>query len=100
MLELAAVRLRRAAAVALIVCALSSPWWPQSSGTAAARQGLKDAEAFRTIVSRTAAGEWFYHAQGETLHGNGYPTASVMNWRQPALYLGLAWAGTLFARLW
>jgi hypothetical protein len=100
MLELAAVRLRRAAAAALIVCALSSPWWPQSGGTATGRQGLTDVEAFRTIVSRTAAGEWFYHAQGETLHDNGYPTASVLNWRQPALYQGLAWVGTLFARLW
>ena len=100
MLELASVRLRRAAAAALIVCALSSPWWPHSSGTGTARRGLTDVEAFRTMVSRTTAGDWFYHAEGETLHGNGYPTASVLNWRQPALYMGLAWLGGLFARLW
>ena len=100
MLELASVRPRRAAAAVLIVCALSSPWWPQSGGVAAVRRGLTDVEAFRRMVSRTAAGEWFYHAEGETLHGHGYPTASVMNWRLPALYMGLAWFGTLFARLW
>jgi hypothetical protein len=100
MLELASVRLRRAAAAALIVCALSSPWWPRSSASSAARQGVTDVEAFRTMVSRTAGGEWFYHAEGAALHANGYPTASVMNWRQPTLYMGLAWFGALFARLW
>src|SRR5688572_5109963 len=100
MLELAAVRLRRAAASALIVCALSSPWWPQARPTGTAPRGLTDVDAFRAIVSRTAAGESFYRAEGETLHQNGYPTASILNWRQAPLYMGLAWVGPVLARLW
>jgi len=100
MLELAAVRLRRAAAAALIVCALSSPWWPRSSATEQTGRGLTDVEVYRTIVSEVAAGEPYYRAAGDTLHRNGYPTASVLNWRQPPLYMGLAWLGAVVARLW
>jgi hypothetical protein len=99
-LELAPVRLRRVAAAALIACALLSPWWPQSNGTGRTRRGMTDVEAFRTMVAKTAAGDWFYHAEGETLHRNGYPTASVLNWRLPALYVGLASLGAAFARIW
>ena len=44
-----------------------------------------DLKCYQTIVEKIHAGESYYSAAGHELRSMGYPTASVFNWRLPAL---------------
>lgn len=44
-----------------------------------------DLKCYQTIVEKIHAGESYYSAAGSTLRKMGYTTASVFNWRLPAL---------------
>jgi hypothetical protein len=61
------------------------------------QQGGRDLQVYRNIVTRVHGGESYYDAAGDELRSNGYPTASVFNWRPPAY----AWLiGNLPAPVW
>ena len=45
---------------------------------------------FSVVVERLRAGESYYPAMGDELRLEGYPSASVFNWRTPALYVVMA----------
>lgn len=42
------------------------------------------------MVERIRAGDPYYPAFGEELRMDGYPTASVFDWKTPTLYVGMA----------
>ena len=44
-----------------------------------------DLKCYQTIVEQIQAGQSYYPAAGDTLRSMGYTTASVFNWRLPAL---------------
>jgi hypothetical protein len=45
---------------------------------------------FARVVERMRGDESYYPAMGHELRSGNYPTASVFNWRAPALYVSLA----------
>ena len=51
-------------------------------GTPASRT---DSALYAAVTARLAAGEGYYPAMGTELRARGYPSASIFNWRQPAL---------------
>ena len=67
------------------------------SGLPKARGG-GDGALFEAVVDRVRHGEAYYPAMGGELRRRDYPTASVFNWRTPALYvlLGLIPSGNEF----
>lgn len=58
---------------------------PPDSGPTAPLQG--DPALFSAVVERIRAGESYYPAMSDQLRLQDYPTASVFNWRTPALYV-------------
>jgi hypothetical protein len=77
--------------LAVVLCA--SLWVPVSSsppdsGPSGVLQG--DPALFSVVVGRLRAGQSYYRAMGEELRLKDFPTASVFNWRMPALYVAMA----------
>ena len=61
--------------------------------------GGGDLDLFSSIVARLQTGTPYYVAVGSELRAQGYPTASVMNWRTPLHLSTLAVLGIPLARL-
>ncbi len=59
-----------------------------------------DVAMYEAIVTDMVHGVPYYRAAGRELHERGYQTRSILGWRQPALYQGLAWGGVMVARGW
>jgi hypothetical protein len=52
--------------------------------------GNGDAATYQQIVDRMQSGSDFYAATGAVLRSRNYPVASVFNWREPLLPVGIA----------
>jgi hypothetical protein len=76
----------------LALLAVASQYRPPL-GAASGSDG--DMAMYAHIVERMHAGVGYYTAAHEQLHGGGYGTQSVFNWRLPTL----AWAESLFPSL-
>ena len=72
--------------LAALVCLTLTGLWTQPiqrRGTQAQSDG-GDAELYRTVVESLRGGDSSYDALGGELRREGYPSASVLNWRTPA----------------
>jgi hypothetical protein len=85
---------RRTLVVLLMLCAATAPIWPRTTPPSVSQTGISDSGLFRLIVDEVAAGKPYYPSLSRALHTNGYPTQSAFNYRQPTIYLALAWLGT------
>ena len=73
--------------MALLLAGLWRPLPRHGANEPAART---DSALFGAVVSRVEAGTPYYQAMGTELRTRGYPSASIFNWRQPTLFVGLA----------
>lgn len=73
---------------------------PPVAKPSAPRFNQADTVLFGTIVERVKSGESYYAAASDEQSRRLYPTASVVNWRTPALVLVLAHAPSLSAGLY
>ena len=101
-----ALLVRRAGVVALLSLTFAACFWaachkadlrPRATATGAA--GGSDLQLFMRTVDVLRDGKPYYEATGQELRASGYPTRSVFNWRQPAVYLLLSRVPMLFAQL-
>jgi len=79
-------------AVGVLILGLLTPRvvTPSSAPASTSRESSGDAALFRGVVDKMRQGTGYYPAMNEMLRRMGYPTASVFNWRTPALYQFLA----------
>lgn len=88
------------AAAILVFLAIAATYAPPK---AAASASDGDMAMYTHIVERMHAGEGYYTAAHAELHGSGYGTTSVFNWRLPTLATAeslmpsLAWASIVLA---
>jgi hypothetical protein len=68
---------------------------PRATGAS----GGSDLQLFIRTVNDLRKGTPYYEATGQELRAGGYPTRSVFNWRQPAIYLLLSRVPMLFGQL-
>ena len=82
----------------LALLLLAGLWRPLPRHGADAPVERTDSALFSAVIKRVAAGAPYYSAMGTELRSRGYPSASIFNWRQPALFVGMAIA-PLFMRI-
>src|SRR4026209_2387691 len=63
---------------------------PDPGGAPGQPAGGEDQALHIATIARLHAGESYYVVVGDKLRRRGYPTASVFNWRTPALVRALA----------
>jgi len=76
---------RYAVALALILVAWGL--WDASRPHAPLPPSPLDSDLFQGVIDRVRGGESYYIADANAMRTNGYPTASVFNWRLPTLTL-------------
>jgi hypothetical protein len=83
---------RLGVAIGVLILGLATPRavTPSSGPASSAGEGSGDAALFRSVVERMRQGAGYYPAMNDMLRRMRYPTASVLNWRTPALYQFLA----------
>jgi hypothetical protein len=67
--------------------------------TASGTPNGSDLQLFMRTVEELRKGTTYYEATGQELRAGGYPTRSIFNWRQPAIYLLLSRLPMLCAQL-
>ena len=86
--------------LALLAVLLTASVWSASSfqtyGQTSTPGGKTDLQLFGSVISRMQRGEPYYGAMGQELRAEGYPTASVFNWRTPAWYYAMIWPFTSY----
>jgi hypothetical protein len=60
------------------------------TAAAIASQGGGDSESFGHVVNAMRQGRSYYDAMGAMLRSEDFPSASVFNWRSPAIYIVFA----------
>ena len=91
-------RSRRTARMILACLALlllAGLWRPLPRHGADTPVERTDSALYGAVIQRVAAGVPYYSALGTELRARGYPSASIFNWRQPTLFVGMAVAPLL-----
>jgi hypothetical protein len=79
----------------LALLLLAGLWRPLPRHGTDASVERTDSALFGAVIQRVGEGVPYYSAMGTELRARGYPSASIFNWRQPTLFVGMAVAPLL-----